>query len=202
MLDSKFSQDCGVKISIDSRESRYKISICKTHESHYEICCETREKRALLQNFSLRDSQEAMQNVNSEAKRKWNEAKTKRKRSENWRHFCFEAKWSETKAKFFRFDAKKVLFRLFSHLKCNKNEMKRKGNEKEAKTSKRKRIKWNPRIICKEMKKNIKDCGEPAISHDSHHVSLVQGTTCLLPATRDTGSNPQGGTYLKPGFSC
>jgi hypothetical protein len=36
-------------------------------------------------------------------------------------------------------------------------------------------------------------CGEPAISHDSHHVSLVQWTTCLLPATRDTGSNPLGG---------
>ncbi len=42
-------------------------------------------------------------------------------------------------------------------------------------------------------------CREPAISHDSHHVSLVQ---CLLPATRVTGSNPLGGTYVKPGFSC
>jgi hypothetical protein len=37
-------------------------------------------------------------------------------------------------------------------------------------------------------------CGEPAISHDSHHVSLVQWTN-LLPATRVTGSNPLGG-YL------
>ncbi len=36
-------------------------------------------------------------------------------------------------------------------------------------------------------------CGEPAISHDSHHVSLVQWTTCLLPTTRDSGSNPLGG---------
>ncbi len=36
-------------------------------------------------------------------------------------------------------------------------------------------------------------CGEPAIFHDSHHVSLVLWTTCLLPATRDTGSNPLGG---------
>jgi hypothetical protein len=36
-------------------------------------------------------------------------------------------------------------------------------------------------------------CGEPAISLLSHHVSLVQWTTCLLPATRDTGSNPLGG---------
>jgi hypothetical protein len=45
-------------------------------------------------------------------------------------------------------------------------------------------------------------CGEPAISHDFHHVSLVQWTTCLLPATRVTGSNPLGGTNVKPGFSC
>jgi hypothetical protein len=35
-------------------------------------------------------------------------------------------------------------------------------------------------------------CGDPAISHDSHHVLLVQWTICLLPATRDTGSNPLG----------
>jgi hypothetical protein len=39
----------------------------------------------------------------------------------------------------------------------------------------------------------LQTCGEPAISHDSHHISLVQWTTCLLPATRDTGSNPLGG---------
>jgi hypothetical protein len=45
-------------------------------------------------------------------------------------------------------------------------------------------------------------CGEPAISLHSHHVSLVQWTTCLLPVTRDSGSNPLGGTYVKPGFSC
>jgi hypothetical protein len=36
-------------------------------------------------------------------------------------------------------------------------------------------------------------CGEPAISLHSHHVSLVQWTTCLLPVTRDPGSNPLGG---------
>jgi hypothetical protein len=36
-------------------------------------------------------------------------------------------------------------------------------------------------------------CGEPAISLRSHHVSLVQWTTCLLPVTRDPGSNPLGG---------
>ncbi len=45
-------------------------------------------------------------------------------------------------------------------------------------------------------------CGEPAISLHSHHVSLVQWTTCLLPVTRDSGSNPLGATYVKPGFSC
>jgi hypothetical protein len=44
-------------------------------------------------------------------------------------------------------------------------------------------------------------CGEPAISLHSHHGSLVQWTIRLLPITRDPGSNPQGGTYLKPGFS-
>jgi hypothetical protein len=36
-------------------------------------------------------------------------------------------------------------------------------------------------------------CGEPAISPHSHHVSLVQWTTCLLPVTRDPGSKPLGG---------
>jgi hypothetical protein len=45
-------------------------------------------------------------------------------------------------------------------------------------------------------------CGEPAISLHSHHVSLVQWTTRLLPITRDLGSNSLGSTYVKPGFSC
>jgi hypothetical protein len=45
-------------------------------------------------------------------------------------------------------------------------------------------------------------CGEPAISLLSHHVSLGQWTTRLLPITRDLGSNPLGGTYMEPGFSC
>ncbi len=44
--------------------------------------------------------------------------------------------------------------------------------------------------------------GEPAISLHPHHVSLVQWTTCLLPVTRDPGSNPLGGTYVKLGSSC
>ncbi len=38
----------------------------------------------------------------------------------------------------------------------------------------------------------LKACEEPAISHDSHHVSLVQWTNPLLPITRDLGSNPLG----------
>jgi hypothetical protein len=37
--------------------------------------------------------------------------------------------------------------------------------------------------------------GNPVESLHSHHVSLVQWTTCLLPITRDTGSNPQGGVF-------
>jgi hypothetical protein len=45
-------------------------------------------------------------------------------------------------------------------------------------------------------------CGEPAISLHSHHVSLVQWTNPLLSVTRNLGSNPLGGTYVKPGFSC
>jgi hypothetical protein len=38
VLDPKFSQDSRVKISNDSRESRSVISVCKTHESCFEIC--------------------------------------------------------------------------------------------------------------------------------------------------------------------
>ncbi len=45
-------------------------------------------------------------------------------------------------------------------------------------------------------------CADPAISLHSHHVSLVQWTTCLLPIIRDPGSNPLGDTWVKPGFSC
>jgi hypothetical protein len=51
-------------------------------------------------------------------------------------------------------------------------------------------------------KKQTEVCGEPAISLQSHHVSLVQWTTCLLPVTRDPGLNPQWGTSVKTGFSC
>jgi hypothetical protein len=40
-------------------------------------------------------------------------------------------------------------------------------------------------------------CGEPAISLHSHHVSLVQWTTRLLPVMRDPGSNPRGGVLCE-----
>jgi hypothetical protein len=43
-------------------------------------------------------------------------------------------------------------------------------------------------------------CGEPAISLHSHHVSLVQWTTCLLPITRDPGTSPLGGYLCETGI--
>jgi hypothetical protein len=52
VLDPKFSQGSRVKISNDSRKSRYKISVCETCESHYKIC--PQDSRILLQNFSVR----------------------------------------------------------------------------------------------------------------------------------------------------
>ncbi len=42
---------------------------------------------------------------------------------------------------------------------------------------------------------NVSMCGEPAISLHSHHVSLVQWTTRLLPITSDPGSNPWGDLF-------
>jgi hypothetical protein len=70
-FSSKFSQDSRVKINIDSCESCYEISVCKTckkrvslqnlsarlsrSKSCYEISvCKTRKKRVLLQNLSAR----------------------------------------------------------------------------------------------------------------------------------------------------
>ncbi len=43
-------------------------------------------------------------------------------------------------------------------------------------------------------------CEEPAISLHTHHVLLVQWTTCLLPVMRDPGSNPQGGYLSETGI--
>jgi hypothetical protein len=56
------------------------------------------------------------------------------------------------------------------------------------------------------------ETGRPAVMYvnveslQSHMILTMShwssGLTCLLPATRVTGSNPLGGTYVKPGFSC
>jgi hypothetical protein len=47
---------------------------------------------------------------------------------------------------------------------------------------------------------------QPVESLQSHMILTMShwssGLTCLPPATRVTGSNPLGGTYVKPGFSC
>jgi hypothetical protein len=39
---------------------------------------------------------------------------------------------------------------------------------------------------------NKRNCGEPAISLDAYHVSLVQWTTHLFPIMKDPGSIPRG----------
>ncbi len=59
--------------------------------------------------------------------------------------------------------------------------------------------------------------GHPAIADSFNNANIVEslqshmiltmshwssGLTCLLPAARVTGSDPLGGTYVKPGFSC
>jgi hypothetical protein len=43
-------------------------------------------------------------------------------------------------------------------------------------------------------------CADPTISLHSHHVSLVQWIICLLPITRDPGSNPLGGYLCETGI--
>jgi hypothetical protein len=43
-------------------------------------------------------------------------------------------------------------------------------------------------------------CGEPAISLHSHHVSLVQWTTRLLPVTRGPGFKSPGGYLCETGI--
>ncbi len=44
-------------------------------------------------------------------------------------------------------------------------------------------------------------CREPAISHDSHHVSLVQWTNLFASRHKGPRFKSPGGTYVKPGFS-
>ncbi len=50
-VDPKFSQDSIIKISNDSRESRYEISVCKTRESCYEICLRDSWEASLTTEF-------------------------------------------------------------------------------------------------------------------------------------------------------
>jgi hypothetical protein len=45
-------------------------------------------------------------------------------------------------------------------------------------------------------------CGDPAISHDSHHVSLVQWTNLFASRHKGPRFKSPGGTYVKPGYSC
>jgi hypothetical protein len=51
VLDPKLSQDFRVKISNDSRESRYEISVYETRESRYEICLRDSRKASLATKF-------------------------------------------------------------------------------------------------------------------------------------------------------
>ncbi len=51
VIDPKFSQDSSVKIINDSRVSRYKISVCETHESRYEICLQDSREASLATKF-------------------------------------------------------------------------------------------------------------------------------------------------------
>jgi hypothetical protein len=67
-------------------------------------------------------------------------------------------------------------------------------SERETGTEKLPEIKWDYHIV------GTRACGEPAISLHSHHVSLVQWTTCLLPVTMDPGSNPLGGYLCETGI--
>jgi hypothetical protein len=48
---ARFSEDSRVKISNDSRESRYEISGCETRESRYEICLRDLREASLATKF-------------------------------------------------------------------------------------------------------------------------------------------------------
>jgi hypothetical protein len=48
---ARFSQDSRVKISNDSRESRYEISVCETRRSRYEICLRDSRETSLSTKF-------------------------------------------------------------------------------------------------------------------------------------------------------
>jgi hypothetical protein len=48
---ARFSQDSRVKISNDSHESRYEISVCETRESRYKICLRDSREASLATKF-------------------------------------------------------------------------------------------------------------------------------------------------------
>jgi hypothetical protein len=58
----------------------------------------------------------------------------------------------------------------------------------------------NPFTVCSSWKRKF--CGEPVISHDSYHVSLVQWTNLFASRHKGHRFKSPGGTYVKPGFSC
>jgi hypothetical protein len=60
-----------------------------------------------------------------------------------------------------------------------------------------------PEIFLQQLAASFKGTVESLQSHMIFTMShWSSGLTCLLLATRVTGSNPRGGTYVKPGFSC
>ncbi len=94
------------------------------------------QKSAFFRLFRIDAKQSNLRRNENELKRKQNEKEAKTA-------IIFASKRNEAKRKlnFFGYHAKKVFFRLFLHLKRNENEMKQEQNEKEAKTSRRKRMK-------------------------------------------------------------
>jgi hypothetical protein len=48
---ARFSQDSRVKISNNSRESRYEISVCETRESRYKICLRVSQEASRATKF-------------------------------------------------------------------------------------------------------------------------------------------------------
>jgi hypothetical protein len=62
---------------------------------------------------------------------------------------------------------------------------------------------WRTLILsCPAPHALLSPCGEPAISHDSHHVSLVQWTNLFASRHKGHRFKSPGGTYVEPGFSC
>ncbi len=111
---------------------------CFTSMRKIEIWSKTKMERSENKTNKKRKTAIIFASKRNEAKRKhklpsfslWSEMKWNG--SEKLPSFSLQ---SETDAKFFSFDAKKMFFRLFSHLKRNENEVKRKQNEKEEKQS-------------------------------------------------------------------